>query len=87
MTLVIDTSGQVHCVYAEGIDLHALGVPHITRASHVKPDAHGNWWADLAPVGGPKQGPFAQRSQALASESAWLEAHWLDRPALPAVQG
>jgi hypothetical protein len=73
MTLVVDPFGQVRCVYAEDIDLHALGVPRITRASHVEPDAEGKWWADLAPVGGPKLGPFDRRSQALEAEHAWLE--------------
>ncbi len=77
MTLIVDSSGQVRCIYAEGIDLHALGVLHITRASHVEPDTEGKWWADLTPVGGPRQGPFDRRSQALAAEYVWLEAHWL----------
>jgi hypothetical protein len=82
MTLVVTSTGQVRCIYAESIDLHALGVPCITRASHVEPDTEGKWWADLAPVSGPKQGPFDRRSQALEFERAWLEAHWLARAAL-----
>ncbi len=77
MRLVVDSCGQVRCVYAEGIDLHALGDLCIARASHVEPDAAGNWWADLTPVGGPKLGPFDRRSQALGAEHDWLEAHWL----------
>ena len=76
MELVIETNGQVRCVYGETIDLAALGPLTIHRASHVEPDADGKWWADLAPVGGPRLGPFDWRSEALAAEVAWLEAHW-----------
>jgi hypothetical protein len=46
---------------------------HIERASHLDPDAKGQWWADLSPVHGPTLGPFAQRSDALAAEVRWLE--------------
>ena len=49
----------------------------IARASHVEPDPDGRWQADLRPVGGPVLGPFDRRSEALAAELAWLEAHWL----------
>ena len=77
MDLLIDPHGQVHCVYAEAIDLRMLGVPRIVRASHVEPDESGQWWADLAPVLGPRLGPFEQRTLALAAEKEWLEKHWL----------
>lgn len=75
--LVIHPGGQVRCVYDERLDLAALGRRVIRRGSHVEPDTHGQWLADLAPVGGPVLGPFALRSQALAAERAWLEANWL----------
>lgn len=77
MQLVIDRHGQMHCLYQEEIDLNTLGSLSIRRASHVEPDAGGQWWADLAPVSGPCLGPFVQRSQALDAERAWLETHWL----------
>jgi hypothetical protein len=83
MKLQIDPDGTVRCVYAEAIDLAALGTPTIRRASHVEPDQHGSWWADLSPVGGPILGPFASRTLALAAEQAWLETYWLSRPAAP----
>jgi hypothetical protein len=81
MRLRIDPQGRVLAVYGEAIDLAALGPLSIRRASHVEPDPAGRWWADLGPVGGPRLGPFARRSQALAAERAWLEERWLEDPA------
>ena len=78
MTLVVDIHGAVLCVYAEVLDLAAIGTLGITRASHVEPDETGRWWADLAAAGGPILGPFDRRSQALTAESGWLEEN-LDR--------
>jgi hypothetical protein len=77
--LVIEPGGAVHAIYSEVIDLAALGSPAISRASYVEPDQQGRWWADLSPVDGPVLGPFDCRSQALAAEQEWLEAHWLDK--------
>ena len=74
MQLVVDPRGTVRAVYGETIDLAVLGRPAITRASHVEPDAHGRWTADLSPVAGPRLGPFRCRGDALAAEVAWLEA-------------
>ena len=75
--MVIDRTGVVRCIYSEAIDLGALGPLTIRRASHVEPDEHGRWWADLSPVNGPKLGPYSQRSVALQEEVNWLHAHWL----------
>jgi hypothetical protein len=77
MDLVIDPRGNVRCVYGETIDLSQLGSLSIHRASHVEPDDAGRWWSDLAPVNGPRLGPFAWRSQALDAEHDWLEKYWL----------
>ncbi len=77
MELVIGLGGQVRCVYGEGIDLASLGELSIRRASHVEPDDQGQWWADLAPVSGPRIGPFTKRSSALTAEEAWLAVVWL----------
>jgi hypothetical protein len=77
MQLIIKPGGAVRCVYGEAIDLAALGSPAIVRASHVEPDQHGRWWADLSPVGGGVLGPFLNRSAAMAAEQLWLESHWL----------
>jgi hypothetical protein len=77
MQLLIDPRGQIRCLYSEAIDLAELGTLTMSRASHVEPDEQGRWWADLAPVRGPKLGAYARRSEALAAEQAWLEQHWL----------
>lgn len=77
MQLVIHTDGSASCLYDEAIDLSALGSLKIERGGHVEPDEQGRWFADLAPVSGPKLGPFDRRSEALDAERAWLEAHWL----------
>ena len=78
MLLRIDPQGEITCLYGEAIDLSALGVLSIQRASHVEPDKHGQWWADLAPVSGPRLGPFARRSEALQAEQVWLENFAID---------
>lgn len=72
MELIIDPAGAVRCVYGEEINLQVLGSPQIRRASHVEPDDHGRWWADMSPVSGPRLGPYPSRSLALEAEAAWL---------------
>lgn len=76
MNLIIDRLGVVHCLYGESIDLGVLGESQIRRVSLVEADAQGSWWADMAPVDGPRLGPFSRRGQALDAERAWLD-HWL----------
>jgi hypothetical protein len=75
MMLVVNPQGGVRCLYDEAIDLASLGSLSIRRASHLEPDEHGQSWADLAPVAGPKLGPFNHRSSALDAERRWLEEH------------
>lgn len=75
MEILVLPGGLVCSLYDEVIDLASLGPLSIRRASHVEPDADGNWYADLALVGGPKLGPHARRSEALAVEKTWLEAN------------
>lgn len=77
MQLIITPEGKVRCIYAETINLSALGRLHITRGSFVEPDAAGQWMVDLSPVQGPRLGPFDQRSTALQSEIDWLEQNWI----------
>ena len=80
MHLVVDPRGTVRALYGEAIDLASLGRATIARASHVEPGPGGAWHADLSPVAGPVLGPFGRRSEALAAEAAWLEAHRLGPP-------
>ena len=77
MQIIVDSQGNARCIYGETISLSRLGSIKIRRGSHVEPIASGKWIADLSPVGGPKLGPFAIRSQALTAERRWLEQHWL----------
>ena len=76
MQLIVDPRGTIRGVYAEHLDLTAIGQPRIIRASHVEPTADGQWTADLSPVGGPVLGPFPLRSQALDAEINWLHLNW-----------
>lgn len=75
MQIVIEPGGTLRCIYTEAIELAAIGSPTITRASHVEPDQHGRWWADLSPSRGPVLGPYPHRSDALAAELHWLESN------------
>jgi len=77
MQLIVLPTGEIRCLYEEVLDLTALGRPAITRASHVEPDAEGQWWADLSPVEGPTLGPYPHRTEALGAEHGWLKANWL----------
>jgi hypothetical protein len=83
MQLLIDGDGSVWCLYDQALDLRSFGTLSIRRASHVEPDEHGRWLADMSPVAGPMLGPFAARSEALAAETAWLEEHWLCAAPVP----
>lgn len=77
MEIVVTHTGSVRCVYDDVLDLHSLGQIDIRRGSHVEPDDHGHWQADMSPVNGPILGPFKRRQDALNAERAWLLAHWL----------
>ena len=77
MELVVSSQGVVRCLYEETLSLESLGHLRITRASHVEPDSAGNWYADLAPVNGPRLGPFGRRSEALTAEHDWIVQHRL----------
>ena len=70
-------SVPIHNVVSQHLHDTALGRPASTRASHVEPDAEGQWWADLSPVEGPSLGPYPRRTEALGAEHNWLEANWL----------
>ena len=65
--------GTMKTIYTEQINLNELGKLSIIRASHVEPNADGEWTADMNPVNGPILGPFKTRIQALEEETKWLE--------------
>ncbi len=75
MDVVIRPDGTVTTLYHELLDLAALGRLSIARASHVEPDATGQWSAQI--LEGPVLGPFPTRSAALTAEVAWLTTHRL----------
>ncbi len=77
MELVINSSGDIRCVYGEEVNLSELGRLSIQRGSRVEPNADGQWTADMSPVQGPQLGPFDCRTQALEAEVAWLNQYWL----------
>ena len=77
MDLVVDPAGRVRCVYAEAIDLAALGPPddrprQPRRARRRRAAGSPTW----RPSAGRCSGRSPLRSEALAAERAWLEAHW-----------
>ena len=76
---IIEPNGAVRGIYSDLIPYQAIGTPDIVRASHVEPDKHGMWWADMTPMNGPKLGPFLERSKAIQTEVQWLETYWLDQ--------
>ncbi len=77
MQAVVQPNGAIRCLYDESIDLSTLGRLSIRRASHVEPDANGQWSADLSPMEGPVLRPFSRRSDALTAERDWIEDHGL----------
>ena len=77
MQIVIENDGTIRCLYDEALDLAPLGNLQIQRGSHVEPDDHGRWLADMSPVNGPLLGPFSKRSDALTADVDWLTTHWL----------
>jgi hypothetical protein len=77
----IAPNGQIRFIYNDSLrSLMEEGESVIKRASHVEPNAEGKWEVDMAPVGGPKFGPFETRKEALAEEVKWLESHGIPAP-------
>ena len=72
MQILVTPTGIMQMLYSETFDPDTFGPTNIRRASHVEPDPYGKWFADLSPVNGPKLGPFAKRSEALAAEIDWI---------------
>ena len=80
MEIIIARDGAVRFVYSDALaGLLSKGEARTARASHVEPGP-GGWFADLAPVRGPKLGPFGLRQEALDAEVRWLTAHEIPVP-------
>ncbi len=73
INVLIRPDGSVVMIYQEHLSLTALGPGKVKRASEVNPDGEGKWWAQI--YRGPKLGPFAKRSEAVAAEIRYLEEH------------
>jgi hypothetical protein len=74
LDLTVDQSGSLRAIWNDSIAgiLSDLGEASIVRASHVEPEGT-QWFADMAPSGGPKLGPFALRQEAIDAEVIWLK--------------
>lgn len=76
MKIKISPEGRITAIYTEDADLvglmERLGSTSIRRASEVEPTPDNQWTADMKLMDGPVLGPFPQRSEALAAETAWL---------------
>ncbi len=77
MILSISPQGEIRGIYTDAFPWQVLGKALVQRASNVEPDHLGLWWADLSLSNGPRLGPFARRTDAIAAEIAWLEKHRL----------
>ena len=77
--LTVKPDGIIAAIHNDALaDLYEEGKAEVKRASHVEPVNGGeqvNWVADMAPVGGPKLGPYRLRSEALGAETDWLKEH------------
>jgi hypothetical protein len=84
MKLIIGKNGNARFLYNDKLKkLTEQGKTKIPRASHVEPTEENgviNWYADLAPVSGPKLGPFTLREDALKAEAKWLEDNGIPVP-------
>ena len=80
VALTFGSSGAMTFVYEDaesvlGADVSlvlSLGAFTTKRASHVEPELHGTWTADMRPMDGPILGPFTLRREALKAEREWL---------------
>lgn len=82
--VVILADGTVKFLYYDELKpLLDIGDVDVKRASHVDPEKLENgelkWFADLAPVSGPKLGPFDTRNEAIDAEVVWLSVNYLNK--------
>lgn len=74
----IRKDGTIELIYTDKLKgIHDCELKRVFRASHVEPNAKGDWEADLSPVQGPELGPFKTRQEALEAEVKWLQENYL----------
>lgn len=75
-SIVVGADGTLRFTWDDRLRPFAnLGKATAMRASHVEPEVVAGvilWNADMAPVGGPVLGPYANREKALQVERDWL---------------
>lgn len=83
VSIFILSDGTVKFLYYDELKpLLGIGDVDVKRASHVDPEKTADglkWFADLAPVNGPKLGPFETRADAITGEIDWLTEHFLNK--------
>lgn len=79
--IVIMPDGTIHFLYYDNLKpLLKIGKSKVRRASNIDPTKDGqHWFVDLAPVGGPKLGPFDTRDIAIHEEVSWLNKNRLGK--------
>lgn len=78
LQIVVEIDGTICFVHDDELaDLLDEGQSTLKRASHIEPDEHGQWFADLSPVDGETLGPFRLRGDALEAEKQWLHMNRL----------
>ena len=76
IAITIEDNGSLNFVWDDRLADLAAGCDVTTkRVSNVEPADDGQWWADMAPVDGPKLGPYRLRGEALQAERDWLWEH------------
>lgn len=72
----IDDRGRLAFLWDDRlVAFRDLGELRIDRASYVEPTPEGYWMADLAPLGGPRLGPFSLHGAAIEAEREWIARH------------
>lgn len=85
MNFIFEGTGDFRFIFDDTLSEIAqeVGSVSVKRASHVEPaeaDGKVNWYADMAPVGGPFLGPYKTRADALLAERTWLVERHIPKP-------
>lgn len=90
VSVFILSDGTVNFLYYDELKpLLAIGDVDVARASHVDPEKTLDglkWFANLAPVNGPKLGPYETRTEAITGEIDWLTENYLNKQEADAIR-